>query len=214
MQDHIEGLALVHRFGKLIADGDVRDYADLARLGHVTRARLSQIMDLLLLAPDIQARSCSCRRSRLGKTRLMSGSCGESCQRWIERNSDGCGQLDVRWAARARPGRCDRRALADDSWGRTWQADALPCKLVIWLISRRAWLRLSWVTPKPPTNCCRLSTTSCGGWPRREWLRNRPTTRCGDGPGARSLCPPGGSREGPGLGQPRTFLCRRRRSHA
>jgi hypothetical protein len=38
----------------LIADGDVRDYADLARLGHVTRAKLSQIMDLLLLAPDIQ----------------------------------------------------------------------------------------------------------------------------------------------------------------
>ena len=47
-------LALAHRFEKLIADGDVRDYADLARLGHVTRARLSQIMDLLLLAPDIQ----------------------------------------------------------------------------------------------------------------------------------------------------------------
>ncbi|MFN0056486.1 MAG: hypothetical protein ACKV0T_30430 [Planctomycetales bacterium] len=38
----------------MIRDGEVRDYADLARLGHVTRARLSQIMDLLLLAPDIQ----------------------------------------------------------------------------------------------------------------------------------------------------------------
>ena len=49
-------LALAHRFDKLIADGEVRDYADLARLGHVTRARLSQIMDLLLLAPDIQER--------------------------------------------------------------------------------------------------------------------------------------------------------------
>ena len=47
-------LALAHRFGTLITEGDVRDYADLARLGHVTRARLSQIMDLLLLAPDIQ----------------------------------------------------------------------------------------------------------------------------------------------------------------
>ena len=47
-------LALAHRFEKLIRDGEVRDYADLARLGHVTRARLSQIMDLLLLAPDIQ----------------------------------------------------------------------------------------------------------------------------------------------------------------
>jgi hypothetical protein len=34
--------------------GEVRGYADLTRLGHVSRARLSQIMDLLLLAPDIQ----------------------------------------------------------------------------------------------------------------------------------------------------------------
>jgi hypothetical protein len=32
----------------------VADYADLARLGHVTRARLTQIMNLLNLAPDIQ----------------------------------------------------------------------------------------------------------------------------------------------------------------
>ena len=47
-------LALAHRFEKLIRDGEVRDYADLARLGHVTRARLSQVMNLLNLAPDIQ----------------------------------------------------------------------------------------------------------------------------------------------------------------
>ena len=32
----------------------IRDYADLARLGRVTRARMTQIMKLLLLAPDIQ----------------------------------------------------------------------------------------------------------------------------------------------------------------
>ena len=47
-------LALAHRFENLIRDGEVRDYADLARLGHVTRARLSQVMNLLNLAPDIQ----------------------------------------------------------------------------------------------------------------------------------------------------------------
>lgn len=47
-------LALAHRFEKLIADGEVQDYADLARLGHVTRARVTQIMNLLVLAPDIQ----------------------------------------------------------------------------------------------------------------------------------------------------------------
>ena len=30
------------------------DYAELARLGHVTRARMTQITNLLSLAPDIQ----------------------------------------------------------------------------------------------------------------------------------------------------------------
>ena len=47
-------LALAHKFERLIATGAVADYAELARLGHVTRARLTQIMNLLLLAPDIQ----------------------------------------------------------------------------------------------------------------------------------------------------------------
>ena len=47
-------LALAHRFEKLIRDGVVRDYADLARLGHVTRSRVSQIMDLWLLAAEME----------------------------------------------------------------------------------------------------------------------------------------------------------------
>ncbi len=46
-------LALAIRFEKLIRDGHVADYAELARLGHVTRARLTQIMNLLVLAPHI-----------------------------------------------------------------------------------------------------------------------------------------------------------------
>ena len=47
-------MALAIRFDQLIRSGDVADYADLARLGHVTRARVTQIMNLLMLAPDIQ----------------------------------------------------------------------------------------------------------------------------------------------------------------
>lgn len=47
-------LALAHRFRDLLDSGHVGDYADLARLGNVTRPRLTQIMNLLLLAPDIQ----------------------------------------------------------------------------------------------------------------------------------------------------------------
>ena len=47
-------MALAIRFDQLIRDGVVADQAELARLGHVTRARVTQIMNLLNLAPDIQ----------------------------------------------------------------------------------------------------------------------------------------------------------------
>lgn len=47
-------LALAIKFQDMIDRGEVRDYADLARLGYVTRARITQIMNLLNLAPEIQ----------------------------------------------------------------------------------------------------------------------------------------------------------------
>lgn len=47
-------MALAIRWDELVRTGEVKDYAELARLGHVTRARMSQIMNLLNLAPDIQ----------------------------------------------------------------------------------------------------------------------------------------------------------------
>ena len=47
-------MALAIRFDQLIRDGHVTDYAELARLGQVSRARMTQIMNLLNLAPDIQ----------------------------------------------------------------------------------------------------------------------------------------------------------------
>jgi len=47
-------MALAIKFDSLVCGGQVKDYAELARLGHVTRARMSQIMSLLNLAPDIQ----------------------------------------------------------------------------------------------------------------------------------------------------------------
>jgi hypothetical protein len=47
-------MALAIRFDQLVCDGVVADQAELARLGHVSRARLTQIMNLLQLAPDIQ----------------------------------------------------------------------------------------------------------------------------------------------------------------
>jgi hypothetical protein len=47
-------MALAIRLDFLIRTGHVTNQAELARLGHVSRARLTQIMDLNLLAPDIQ----------------------------------------------------------------------------------------------------------------------------------------------------------------
>ena len=47
-------MALAIRMQELVDEGEVTDYAELARLAHVSRARITQIMNLLLLAPDIQ----------------------------------------------------------------------------------------------------------------------------------------------------------------
>ena len=47
-------VALAIRLQDLVDRGEVRGYAELARVGHVTRARVTQIMNLALLAPDMQ----------------------------------------------------------------------------------------------------------------------------------------------------------------
>ena len=47
-------MALAIRFDGLIRDGEVYDMSELARLAHVTQPRMTQIMNLLHLAPDIQ----------------------------------------------------------------------------------------------------------------------------------------------------------------
>lgn len=47
-------MALAIHFDNLIRQGGVYNQADLAEVGHVSRARVTQIMNLLHLAPDIQ----------------------------------------------------------------------------------------------------------------------------------------------------------------
>jgi hypothetical protein len=47
-------MALAIYYEDLIRKGHVHDYAEIATLGHVSRARVTQIMNLRLLAPDIQ----------------------------------------------------------------------------------------------------------------------------------------------------------------
>jgi hypothetical protein len=60
-------LALAHRFERLLREGAVKDYTELARLGHVTRARVSQVMNLLYLAPDIQEEVLFLPRTERGR---------------------------------------------------------------------------------------------------------------------------------------------------
>jgi hypothetical protein len=60
-------LALAHRFEGLVREGEVADYADLARLGLVSRARISQIMGLLGLAPDLQEQVLFLPRTEHGR---------------------------------------------------------------------------------------------------------------------------------------------------
>jgi hypothetical protein len=47
-------LALSHKLEAMVRSGEITDYAQLARLGHISPPRLTQIMVLLHLAPAIQ----------------------------------------------------------------------------------------------------------------------------------------------------------------
>ena len=47
-------IALAHLVERLVVTGQLRDYADAAAVLGITRARMSQIMNLLLLAPSLQ----------------------------------------------------------------------------------------------------------------------------------------------------------------
>lgn len=47
-------MALAIHFDRLLREGKVRDQSELARLAHVSQPRMTQIMNLLHLAPDIQ----------------------------------------------------------------------------------------------------------------------------------------------------------------
>jgi hypothetical protein len=47
-------MALALRLDELVRTGQVASYSALASLGHVTRARVCQILNLIHLAPDIQ----------------------------------------------------------------------------------------------------------------------------------------------------------------
>ena len=63
-------MALAIYYEDLIRQGHVHDYAEIATLGHVTRARVTQIMNLRLLAPDIQEDLITMQRILKGRESL------------------------------------------------------------------------------------------------------------------------------------------------
>jgi hypothetical protein len=64
-------MALAIRCERLLREGHVASYAELAQLGHVTQARISQIMNLLNLAPDIQKAILFLPRTQRGRDPII-----------------------------------------------------------------------------------------------------------------------------------------------
>jgi hypothetical protein len=64
-------MALALHLDDLLQSGAVASYAELARLGQVTRARVCQIMNLVYLAPDIQEALLFLPRTISGRDRII-----------------------------------------------------------------------------------------------------------------------------------------------
>jgi len=75
-------LALAVRFEGLLQEGTVRDYAELARLGGVSRARMTQIMSLRNLAPVIQERILELPAVSAAADAVNEHALREVAQRW------------------------------------------------------------------------------------------------------------------------------------
>ena len=64
-------LALAIHCEQRVRAGTITSYAELAALGHVSRARITQIMNLLLLAPDIQEQLLFATRPERGREPIL-----------------------------------------------------------------------------------------------------------------------------------------------
>ena len=75
-------MALAIRFDGLLRSGAILDQAQLARLGHVSPARISQILNLLHLAPDIQEQLLFLPLLHHGRERLHLADLQALCRQW------------------------------------------------------------------------------------------------------------------------------------
>ena len=95
----VEVLALAIQFEEMVRSGEVSNYADLARLGGVSRERLSQIMKLRWLAPDIQSEILQLARTPGGRFPV--------CETMLRRVAE-----EPSWAEQKRRWRESRNAFA------------------------------------------------------------------------------------------------------
>jgi hypothetical protein len=63
-------MALALRLEALLREGALGSYAEIAALGHITKARVSQILSLLNLAPDLQEALLFLPRTQRGRDAL------------------------------------------------------------------------------------------------------------------------------------------------
>jgi hypothetical protein len=75
-------MALAIRFDGLLRSGALIDQAHLARLGKVSRARISQILNLLHLAPDIQEQLLFLPPIHQGRERWHLADLQPLCRQW------------------------------------------------------------------------------------------------------------------------------------
>ena len=94
-------MALAIRFDGLLRGGAITDQAEMARLGRVSRARISQILNLLHLAPDIQEQLLFLPVPNQGRERLHLADLQPLCRHW-----DWCRQ---RWLWQALPQRTSKK---------------------------------------------------------------------------------------------------------
>ena len=63
-------IAIAHRLESLLRSGAVSDVQELADIGHVTQPRISQILALTFLAPDIQEELLFLPRLTSGRAKI------------------------------------------------------------------------------------------------------------------------------------------------
>jgi hypothetical protein len=176
-------LALAHRLERLVRTGVVKDYAEAARLGHVTRARISQYHE--------PVESCA-RHPGAGpvsapdRTRARHGYPPRSA---ADRRDGGLDQAAAAVAAagggvrprRSPQGRRQARVGGERSWGQVTAASPAPCRR-----DDAGWRRLEGQSAAGSPTLAHVATGE-PHWPRssperREARVDDLVGRCGDAP--------------------------------